>query len=542
MTASEIRAGAVRLIKSIAKRNQYTNGSKREKVFDGWGDCSSTVRKVLQKAGLPFSIGSNTNAQMKNRKTLGLVVDESTNGYPNEANLLPGDCLYFKGNIFHTLSVGHVEMYTGPNECYGHGSGIGPTKKNLREYCRSRNSKSKRYFMAIRWAFDPSERTLSKGMTGPDVTTMQKHLLALKYDLGKDGADGDFGSKTLAAVKAFQHDAGLVVDGIMDKADLAKLKEIAEKGWPVVEPPAPPESIPSYMCKWAVATADVAIRKGPGTQYGKVGVALLKGTGLMYDGETRDGWHAVLYRGKRHWVSGRYSQLEVHEKYIVDISAYDAVKKWATFSKYVSYVWIRVACRRLLPSGKVYRDSKFEAHAKACKAQGIPFGVYVFSRANTAARGIEEARKAAEWAEPYGPTTYVCDAETAKNTSDGIQAFVDEAERLTGKPCGAYIGNHVYARYKADKLRLAFRWIPLYRTNGGGTHASRSPSYPHDVHQYTSAGRIPGKSDDTDLNHITGTGRTIEWFRSGGKAADAIYYGVEVKEVEIVDEPEIPAE
>jgi peptidoglycan hydrolase-like protein with peptidoglycan-binding domain len=246
MTASEIRAGAVRLIKSIAKRNRYTNGPKRERVFDGWGDCSSTVRKVLQKAGLPHSIGSNTNAQMKNRKTLGLVVDESKNGYPNEANLLPGDCLYFKGNIFHTLSVGHVEMYTGSNESYGHGSGIGPTRKNLRDYCRSRNTRFRRYFMAIRWAFDPKERILSKGMSGPDVIAMQKQLIALDHDLGKWGADGDFGSKTLKAVKAFQAKAGLVVDGSMDAADLAKLKSIVEKGWPVnpTDPPAPPVVTP----------------------------------------------------------------------------------------------------------------------------------------------------------------------------------------------------------------------------------------------------------------------------------------------------------
>ena len=58
-----------------------------------------------------------------------------------QEKLLPGDCLYFKGNKSHFKDVGHVEMYTGPNECWGHGSGTGPTKKDLRDYCRRRAAK-----------------------------------------------------------------------------------------------------------------------------------------------------------------------------------------------------------------------------------------------------------------------------------------------------------------------------------------------------------------------------------------------------------------
>ncbi|MBQ9700981.1 MAG: peptidoglycan-binding protein [Lachnospiraceae bacterium] len=45
---------------------------------------------------------------------------------------------------------------------------------------------------------------LSYGSKGEQVKTLQRLLIALGYDLGPDGADGDFGSKTLAAVKKFQ--------------------------------------------------------------------------------------------------------------------------------------------------------------------------------------------------------------------------------------------------------------------------------------------------------------------------------------------------
>ena len=55
---------------------------------------------------------------------------------------------------------------------------------------------------------------LRKGSRGEAVREMQEKLIALGYDLGKCGADGIFGRKTLAAVKKFQKANGLKADGI----------------------------------------------------------------------------------------------------------------------------------------------------------------------------------------------------------------------------------------------------------------------------------------------------------------------------------------
>lgn len=68
-------------------------------------------------------------------------------------------------------------------------------------------------------------RNLKKGSEGDDVKELQEKLIALGYDLGKYGADGDFGSATLTAVKAFQKDHGLTVDGIFGKKSYAALIE-----------------------------------------------------------------------------------------------------------------------------------------------------------------------------------------------------------------------------------------------------------------------------------------------------------------------------
>lgn len=57
----------------------------------------------------------------------------------------------------------------------------------------------------------PADSVLKKGSRGPFVAELQGNLNRLGY--GPLRADGDFGAKTEAAVKAFQKKAGLSVDG-----------------------------------------------------------------------------------------------------------------------------------------------------------------------------------------------------------------------------------------------------------------------------------------------------------------------------------------
>lgn len=65
-----------------------------------------------------------------------------------------------------------------------------------------------------------SNGSLMLGATGDQVRAMQKRLVELGY---LASADGDFGNKTLAAVKAFQKAAGLTVDGIVGAKTLAAM-------------------------------------------------------------------------------------------------------------------------------------------------------------------------------------------------------------------------------------------------------------------------------------------------------------------------------
>ncbi len=59
--------------------------------------------------------------------------------------------------------------------------------------------------------------TLGKGDRGEQVKTLQRLLSSLGYDLGGFGADGIFGDATDRAVRAYQKDEGLAVDGLVGK-------------------------------------------------------------------------------------------------------------------------------------------------------------------------------------------------------------------------------------------------------------------------------------------------------------------------------------
>ena len=65
---------------------------------------------------------------------------------------------------------------------------------------------------------------LRTGSSGDDVVRLQKRLAAVGFDAG--AADGIFGPKTEAALKAFQEANGLAVDGIAGPATNGKLAEL----------------------------------------------------------------------------------------------------------------------------------------------------------------------------------------------------------------------------------------------------------------------------------------------------------------------------
>lgn len=143
MTAQEKRNQLVNSALTRKQKNQYSQDvNKRTLIEKGYGDCSGTTWYWYKKL-FNMNIGANTEAQINSKlgKRVALTI---TNGIPDESKMRKGDLMYFRGtNNARTEGVGHVEMYIGNGQCFGHGSGLGGTVKNMRDYCRMRyNQKS----------------------------------------------------------------------------------------------------------------------------------------------------------------------------------------------------------------------------------------------------------------------------------------------------------------------------------------------------------------------------------------------------------------
>ena len=145
----------------------------------------------------------------------------------------------------------------------------------------------------------PTARILKNGCVGDDVVALQNALRELGYDLGSWGCDGDFGDCTELAVRKFQTQMGLVVDGQAGPMTMAALRA-------ALEAHNAPVADPAYV---KIVGGNCFVREAPNTDGDKMGVAY-EGSQYIYNGKTSDnGWHMISYKERAGWVSGKYGRL-----------------------------------------------------------------------------------------------------------------------------------------------------------------------------------------------------------------------------------------
>ena len=154
--------------------------------------------------------------------------------------------------------------------------------------------------------------TLAKGAKGEAVRELQTNLLMLGYSLPKYGADGSFGTETEAAVKAFQADNGLAVDGKYgEKTHAVLVGALANFGPSVSQPEQPDGSEENHAAATVVLVSDggkVNIRKGNGTSFARIAL-VAPGSTYAHVATAANGWHAVVIGSQVGWVSGDYSRI-----------------------------------------------------------------------------------------------------------------------------------------------------------------------------------------------------------------------------------------
>ena len=75
-------------------------------------------------------------------------------------------------------------------------------------------------------AVGTNQFNIRSGATGNNVTSLQRELQGLGYNIGSTGADGIYGQNTAAAVRNFQRDYGLQVDGIVGDQTMSALRQL----------------------------------------------------------------------------------------------------------------------------------------------------------------------------------------------------------------------------------------------------------------------------------------------------------------------------
>lgn len=193
-------------------------------------DCRGLTYIVCKEAGMSISSIGATSQYKANDWIEKGTIDKMPANTP---------CCVFKQDKNDKNVMQHTGFCLGDGntvDCRGHATGtvLKPT-----------NSYPWTHYAIPKGAFDDidapapapttgngTRATVRKGSKGDDVTALQTALLSLGYPLPKYGADGDFGSETLAALKTFQENHGLTVDGVCGPATWAKLDALVNDDAP----------------------------------------------------------------------------------------------------------------------------------------------------------------------------------------------------------------------------------------------------------------------------------------------------------------------
>lgn len=144
------------------------------------------------------------------------------------------------------------------------------------------------------------DRILKTGMEGTDVKELQTNLILLGYDCGKWGADGEFGDATDIAVKAFQRDKKLDVDGEAGPITTAAIEAALVKA----------NKATTYPVEAQIVGGNCYVRSAPKIGADILGIAR-NGETYPYQGETtEDGWNLIIFKNMNGWVSGKYSRVK----------------------------------------------------------------------------------------------------------------------------------------------------------------------------------------------------------------------------------------
>ncbi len=196
--------------------------------------------------------------------------------------------------------------------------------------------------------------------------------------------------------------------------------------------------------------------------------------------------------------------------WVLDVSAHQGDVDWS--KKKVDAVIVKAGHTGVSYGGKQPQnaDPKYADNIKSC---GIPFGSYWYGYPGLFAK--DEAKAFAETVDKSG-SLWLDLEEQDDNAVQWAKDFIEETERLTGKPCHLY----TYFDYAKNHPGLADifpgtnrkLWLAHYGVPANGEIPATPLGYAV-MHQYTSGGKLDGINTNVDLNVFQGT---VEDFKKLG--------------------------
>ena len=141
-------------------------------------------------------------------------------------------------------------------------------------------------------------------------------------------------------------------------------------------------------------------------------------------------------------------------------------------------------------------DVQFKRNADECTRLGIPFGVYLYSYADTDAKARSEAQHALRLVDGYQPSYPIYydleESGTESGVAERMKIFAEIIEGA-GYWCGVYCNKSWWDNYLSSLGDRYTKWIARYNNVLGMDGV--------DMWQYTSDGSVSGIAGRVDMNH-----------------------------------------
>lgn len=175
---------------------------------------------------------------------------------------------------------------------------------------------------------------------------------------------------------------------------------------------------------------------------------------------------------------------------VIDVSQYQGKIDW----KRVKDAGIEGAIIRV-GDGTKTKDKQCDRNIKECERLGIPFGLYIYSRAKTKKQARKEAdiviKKAKGHKIQYPLYIDLEQQGYGKYAKKTAEAFGDRVEQK-GYWCGIYANLSWWKDYLKGMNRFS-KWVARY--------GSKPKVANMDMWQYSSAGKVPGISGKCDMDY-----------------------------------------